>query len=425
MRKKFLIIVLLVAFILLPSDVFAEDYTFEIGEGKEWNESNILELYDLLEEYEYQDYSSDHIFNNKYVFNFADGDYDFGDYPLAPNGISEYNFGVGNYNLAHFDNSFGITKVSGQGINKTHLYTEAFGEELLGQLFVFDMTVDIGWFGFYLYCDSDELEENGLTGIIPTIHFKNVVFNVESEESELYYVLADTPGSVVFDNVILNAPEQLFEIEIRNYYAQLQDNDRIFQIKNSDFSNLTVMVGGDYPNGLRPKVYIDNTKLKKIISYYSDINIDCNSTFVDGISKGRGEEADPSLLDYSIYEAYDGFYEDSYGKVTTSVCQSKSIDIKAKTSLDSIKEEYGFDIDDSWEIDDEEVIKIEDGKIIPLKVGTARLTKEIDGEIQVLIITVTKKALVNPATGRFYLIFVFTSVLLFLSFVINRKKRCI
>ena len=131
MKSRFLLIIILGVFLLLPKGVFAQEYTFEIGNGKQWNESNIDQLSDLIYELQDQDMYDNKI-DNKYILNFADGNYDYTDFSLCEFGFFEYNFGSGNYKIhSIIGEMLGSVICIGKGIEKTHLQLNSFSEEII------------------------------------------------------------------------------------------------------------------------------------------------------------------------------------------------------------------------------------------------------------------------------------------------------
>ena len=72
--------------------------------------------------------------------------------------------------------------------------------------------------------------------------------------------------------------------------------------------------------------------------------------------------------------------------------------------LDKIEDEFGYHIDNTWSLDPEGIVEIKDDKIIPLAAGIVRISKEIDGENHVLVLTVEENAIINPKTKESYFI---------------------
>ena len=80
-----------------------------------------------------------------------------------------------------------------------------------------------------------------------------------------------------------------------------------------------------------------------------------------------------------------------------------------------------------WRIEDPSVLKVVDGKIVPLKVGVTRLVATIDNNNYVLEIEVTEDMLpkeeVNPKTGAFASYIIFVVLVMIAIIIINQKNK--
>ena len=429
MKKRIFMLIILGLFLFLPSNVFAEDYTFEIGNGKQWNESNIDQLSALLSDLQNQDWNDNKI-DNKYTLNFADGNYDYSGFYGVCEGYVEYNFGTGNYKLDYLGGEImGSITIKGKGIDKTHIQVDGLISELNGCAEISDMTIYVEY-PYFETSGYTNLFEYGFTDIKQGLFFKNLVINTKDDDIlEIYYRAYDAMPYIDFDNVTINGSDTLeFRIE-SNVYTQ--SKEKFINIKNSDLSDFDIYFEGYGERYKLPKLYFENTKLNKMYAKNIDIDVDCTSTFKNGITRGKGIDGHEDVFNsnqYTIYEYYEEGGQNN-GKITTSVCKNKTVNIKNKTSLKNIKEEFGYEIDDTWTFNPEGIVELRNGELVPLKVGKVTISKEINGEVQNLTIDVTdvqkqNNVVVNPKT-RSTLIVVITLILGLLGsvfYVFKNKK---
>jgi hypothetical protein len=134
MKKSFLIIIGIISILLIPNNIYAKDYTFKIGPNGDYNADTMNQLLDRLNELNYED-EEDEIYDNKYIFIFEDGDYDYtkkSSFDSDSRLNTEFQFGNGTYKFKRIY-SYAPRIISGKGISKTKLViTEymSYGESL-------------------------------------------------------------------------------------------------------------------------------------------------------------------------------------------------------------------------------------------------------------------------------------------------------
>lgn len=99
------------------------------------------------------------------------------------------------------------------------------------------------------------------------------------------------------------------------------------------------------------------------------------------------------------------------GKIYFKESKYKEIPINKNLSLYEIANELGTSID-GWEMSNNDIIKISNGKIIPLKVGSVELRKQTQDDFYVINIEITPDMIINPNTGTGISIIIIITILL-------------
>lgn len=99
------------------------------------------------------------------------------------------------------------------------------------------------------------------------------------------------------------------------------------------------------------------------------------------------------------------------GKVYFKDGIEKSIQMNQNLDFQGITQVLGTSID-GWEMSNNDIIKISNGKIIPLKVGSVELRKQTQDDIYVINIEITPDMLINPNTGTGISIIIIITILL-------------
>lgn len=441
MKKYLLIIILCILFI--PGVVNAEEYTFNVCKTCEWNESNIDDLASVIS-------NLDIAHSDSIKVNIADGNYSFAnEFYIENDNVRnlEIIFGNGNYNFGNgfnvgwnyeytpiirfgvgtyiFDElSFGDNqRVYGAGIDKTIIKGNNQGWEESYESTFHDLTIDMNdSIGFWMM----NLDLSNSYNIEPKLDLKNVKFITNTESSfnnpslEIY-----GESNILIDNVNVNGKYVFIE------------NTKDFSIINSDFSKSFISIEADAFDGSNlTEVIAKNTKFNKVfVSGGMKLIADCDCNFVNGIKRYNyySYENIYEEDEATIFEQYDPEQPDEIdGYVINSLCKDKTIKITNSINLNKIKEEYGYEIDDSWNINPLGIVEIKDSKIVPIKVGKTNISKEINGEIQTLRVEVTPdqitdNTIVNPNTSSTLLFVLIISLSLLISFIVikNRKKSII
>ena len=397
MKKKLLILFIISLFLVLPNKVNAQDYTYNICKsGCEWNETNFGELHQEILYASYDD-ENDGTYDNKYYLNFANGDYDFtnsNDYFSYDNWTYNlyWNFGEGTYifDIIRPEPSINIT---GKGINKTLIKTKRRPNNNYSSIESFsaeDITIqDVSIETEYIYIG---FYSNNKT----SLNFKNV--NIKLDEDMRIENNYDI-GSFNFDNVTISSEKSSLVI-------QHPESQQSINITNCNFTNTLLYLesSNEYTN-----FNISNSNLNNVYVYkYIILNLDCNNTFNTPLNKGHGNEW-IDIFENSEYNLYSYYYENDEGNSTiiTEICKDKILKIDKPITLKEIKDEYGYDIDDSWIFVPEEIVELKDNKLVPLKLGRTKLSKEIDDEILTLRIEVVSNennnnnnnSIINPKTS--------------------------
>lgn len=117
-----------------------------------------------------------------------------------------------------------------------------------------------------------------------------------------------------------------------------------------------------------------------------------------------------------------GLVEFAGGNVIVTDTETRTVSITSTLSLQEIADSFHTSIEE-WEVMDQSIIEIRDGKIIPLKVGETEIRKVNDGNAYYVTIIVTPD-MINPGTGQHILIIVLSllGVLTVLQ-IITKKRR--
>ena len=179
MKKNITLLLIIGLLILIPNKVEAQEYTFEICKTCEWNESNIDDLQQRIDELSDEDYNDNKI-DNHYIISIGNGNYSFEYLPAYEN--SEYRFGEGTYtidelNLGERENII----IKGSSKDKTKIITKEFDTSEDTILEISDLTLEV----------SEELSIANIGDYgyskTPAIIIKNVkVYYYGNYEIEIY-----------------------------------------------------------------------------------------------------------------------------------------------------------------------------------------------------------------------------------------------
>ncbi len=212
-----------------------------------------------------------------------------------------------------------------------------------------------------------------------------------------------------------------------NYIGLVSETDILYSGYDGDqystqYDNYSINSYIVYPSQKNETFYLTSG----LISYddYNRTNL-CskNRCFADGLN---GSNVKPEIyLKEDIYVVDgDGSLDSPYILASDIINESVSISEQEDYLLEQLEEHPEI----SYQIEDPEIVKIVDGKIIPLKVGKTTITYQIGATVYVYEIEVTEADLVpdNPATGREFnyclvVLFVFVAYL----FIRIRNKKYI
>lgn len=432
MKKYLLPILLLIMFI--PFYANAEEFTFKICNDCEWNFDNLNELNSHIESINNRDYDDD-ILENKYIIEFADGNYTFDyNFPMFETNNTELYFGEGTYTFDQLSIEGIRYVIKGKGIGKTIINANDLSSEDNFIIGISDMTIKINDY-FNLDTSGENFNDYyGITYILDEekagIKLENVDIRYNGENSpEVFINCFQYMPSLTINNIKYVGKEILFEFE-NDGDLENEQFDYI-NIINSDFSktNLTFEV-----DGKANRINIENSKLNKIYAGYGiTVQIDCNSTFVNGTSRGKGElQSDEALNQYNIYEYQNELYSEYNGQIITSVCKKKEIKITDRVKLEDLNKELRLEIDGTWIAKPEGIIQINNNELIPLKIGKTILSKEIDGIINNVTIDVIEDNTIsvpdtiknpNTGTGMYVVISIIILAITLSLYLVMKKKK--
>ena len=208
------------------------------------------------------------------------------------------------------------------------------------------------------------------------------------------------------------------------------------KIMNSDFSNLNLYViesSLSYDDAIYQlkELLIQNSKINRVYSENAKVIIDCDCEFVNGIKRGRGDLEYEEFFEqneYTLYERANVKDLNINGEIITSTCKNKTIKITDSILLSKIEEDTGLKIDDTWDINPKGIVEIRDNKIVPLKVGEADITKEINEEVyklRVKVVSADKESnpIINPSTGSSTIIIFGLILIITISLLLVRKRE--
>lgn len=266
------------------------------------------------------------------------------------------------------------------------------------------------------------------------INYDNVKVNTKNSVGITFY---DVSG--IMNNVTVAS--SVYGIEY--FTGDFSDNFNL-RIYNSDFSNTKYSLfldtiftndGGEAgistPNYDIPEIFmyknipinvlLDNTKISSLItmsSFYTEagnILVLDNSTLTCDVSRGTDLEKNTII-------------EKDNGKIIISFENNDVLRLNKDFEVDLSKYFEDLSSDDAilgnWEIGDKNILKIENGKIIPLKVGETVISAFINNSSYTLNIEITEEV-ISPETSSFInieIIFLMIICVLF-SFIIICKIK--
>ena len=377
----------------------------------------------------------DGILENKYILQFKDGGHDFSDvwFPMFETNNTELHFDEGTYTFNQLSLEGFRYVIKGKGVGKTIINAGSIGSEDNRVIKIIDMTLNISeYFGLDVYGDnfndiheiSYKVDENRAN-----LELKNVNINYSSNYIPLFQIdCYQYMPSLDINNVKYESDVPLF-FEFENdgdwsydIPSKIVNN---LNITNSDFSKGNIYFGVD---GRVNYISISNTKLNKVYADYGIVlKIDCDSTFTNDIKKGFGELDSNDFFEQNQYNVYGYSYiddptDDYNATIITEICKNKSISITTSISLEKIKEEFGYNIDDTWDINPLGIVEIKDEKIVPIKVGKTVISKEINGELQTLRVEVTPdqihNTIINPKTNTPIIVLISLLTILFSTIIL-------
>lgn len=149
-----------------------------------------------------------------------------------------------------------------------------------------------------------------------------------------------------------------------------------------EFANQKSMLTYDYNT-----TTVSNSKLSCAVAYGNDYYYSPPSIYI----KSNNTWVEKPIYGENVVEEYDG-------RVIVDLEEDKTISLSKKDDLviESIFDESASDIE--WVVEDEAIAKVENGKIIPLKVGKTVLTASNGGVNYRINLVVTSDLLNNPKT---------------------------
>lgn len=210
--------------------------------------------------------------------------------------------------------------------------------------------------------------------------------------------------STITDSKISNPEGTAFFMGVRDI--------KTLTIENTDFSNSKISIVSHIPQpelcplaNHNSKVY--PTYLENVISKNIEISV------YKSIVNGAYTLSDyPDVKAFNMYFAADNTWVKEInrgndldtsnviglnaGNVVIEHALTKNINLKdGKQDITKLFEDIASDI--NWSVENDKILKIEDGKIVPLKAGTTKITGEKDNDAYVLTITVLDEQ-ENPNT---------------------------
>ncbi|MBQ6476987.1 MAG: hypothetical protein IJI43_00940 [Bacilli bacterium] len=229
-----------------------------------------------------------------------------------------------------------------------------------------------------------------------TVNMDDVILKTKSESLEDSASVIFGVNKLVANGLKVIVPgKRYYGLVLANPHSDGAYDDSDISITNSDFTDANVYIGASAGN--REVVNIENTKLNKIYVTNSQTNIDCDSTFIGTMKYEKGTESRnhsdfSNFLDggsYSIYE-YRPLDNIGSGVVQLEACKDKRIIMDEPVSLNDIREESGYSIDNTWTIFPTGVVEIRDNSLVPLQLGKTKIYKLIDGELKSLRVEVVE-----------------------------------
>ncbi len=441
-KKLFLLFIMAFAFVF-PRVVNAEEYIYKICDNNcEWNYNDFGEISSEISDYFREDLS-DGLIENRYYISFGDGGHTFSDLDFDFDSILglenvDLLFGEGTYKFNSFTTMASTAHyfISGQGPEKTIIEAENMGinayvASIRNVTLKVGGTLNFNVLGNELssvYGSREQLRDD-----IPVDYY---VYNVNIISDSNHYRGATFATScntydpyVLFTKVTYDV-EGKFIIDRSATDSCQYSHDR-FILANSDFSKAKVAM---YSNGCPGRVEIRNTMFNQFyVGPGSYVRIDCSSTFAGGkLNKQTGSMMAGEFFaqnEGNLYEFHSTNMPDTTALVLTETCQEQTMNFSSDMSLNDFHDSYGYDIDDTWTFTPDDVVLLKDGKIVPMKTGTVKISKEIDGEIQTIILEVLAderpNTFINPQTSASFLILLSLLMMIMIGVIVVIRKKTI
>lgn len=317
------------------------------------------------------------------------------------------NIGEGYYYVDYFD-MWDIDKltIKGSGKEKTVIRTDSVSEYYrINDVKISDLTLkrDDGSRVFEVYDSGDVYLSNLL------VDARNTDIGIELSHNDTVktngVVVRNAKVFGIYNNRCMRYPTSS---ENNQFFYSGSVQKKILTIENSDISNNScgVLDGClELETDQAIEQAFEPVAKDRMLTYDYDTTVISKSKIACAVAYGRDYEYDPpsiyiksnnTWIEKPIYgenviEAYDG-------RVIVDLEEDKTISLSKKDNLviESIFDDVDSDIE--WVVEDERIAKVENGKIIPLKVGKTILTAT-NGSINYKInLVVTNNLLNNPNT---------------------------